>query len=76
MSCRGNCWDNAVAESFCGRLKEELVHWKNYQTRAQAQQDVLDYIVMFYNSERLHSYLDHRTQNKYCEAMLELRKAA
>jgi transposase InsO family protein len=65
-----------VAESFFGSLKGERVDWKNYQTRAQAQQDVLDYIVMFYNSERLHSYLDYKTPNQYEREMLELKKAA
>ena len=59
MSRKGDCWDNAVAESFFASLKKERVHWKHYQTRIEAQQDVLDYIAMFYNSQRLHSYLDY-----------------
>ena len=60
MSRKGDCWDNSVVESFFGSLKQERVHWENYQTRYEAQQDILDYIVMFYNSTRLHSTL------KYC----------
>lgn len=59
MSRKGDCWDNSVVESFFGSLKQERVHWENYQTRYEAQQDILDYIVMFYNSTRLHSTLDY-----------------
>ena len=50
MSRTGDCFDNAVAESFFGSFKQELVHWNHYQTRYAAQQDVLHYISMFYNS--------------------------
>lgn len=45
-----------MAESFFGSLKQERVQWKNYQTRVEAQQDILNYISMFYNSQRLHSF--------------------
>ncbi len=76
MSRKGDCWDNAVAESFFASLKKERVQWRNYQTRAEAQQDILDYIVMFYNSRRLHSYLDYTSPNEYEAAMVELKKAA
>ena len=55
-SRKGDCRDNAVAESLFASLKKERVQWRRYQTRAEAQQDILDYIVMFYNSRRLHSY--------------------
>lgn len=65
MSRKGDCWDNAVAESFFGRLKQERVMWCNYQTRYEAQQDILHYITMFYNSKRLHSYLDYKTPNNF-----------
>lgn len=75
MSRKGNCWDNAVAESFFGSLKQERVQWRNYQTRHAAQQDVLHYIV-FYNSQRLHSYLDYSSPNQYEMDMAELKKAA
>jgi len=44
MSRKGNCWDNAVAESFFGSLKQERVQWKHYQTRSEAHRDVLNYI--------------------------------
>ena len=76
MSRKGDCWDNAVVESFFGSLKQERVHWRHYQTRYEAQQDMLDYISMFYNSYRLHSYLDYRSPNQYELEMTELRKAA
>jgi len=76
MSRKGDCWDNAVAESFFGSLKQERVHWRNYQTRLEAQQDVLNYITMFYNSYRLHSYLGYVSPNQYEAEMAELKKAA
>ncbi len=65
MSRTGNCFDNAVAESFFGSLKQERIHWRHYQTRQAAQQDVLQYISMFYNSHRLHSYLGYKSPNQY-----------
>jgi transposase InsO family protein len=76
MSRKGDCWDNSVAESFFASLKKERVHWRSYQTRYDAQQDVLDYITMFYNSRRLHSYLDYVSPNDYESAVAELRNAA
>ena len=65
MSRKGDCWDNAVVESFFGTLKQERVQWQNYQTRYEAQQDILNYISMFYNSYRLHSYLGYKSPNQY-----------
>jgi len=55
MSRRGNCHDNAVAESFFNLLKRERVRRKTYKTRAEARQDVFDYIEMFYNPKRKHA---------------------
>ena len=52
------CWDNAVAESFFGSLKQEQVHWRNDSTRFSAQQDTLNHIITWHNSNRLRSYLD------------------
>jgi putative transposase len=57
MSRRGNCWDNAVAESFFSSLKKERIRQQIYQTRDQARADIFDYIEMFYNRSRRHSYL-------------------
>jgi len=76
MSRKGDCWDNAVVESFFGSLKQERVHWRHYQTRYEAQQDVLNYISMFYNSYRMHSYLGYRSPDQYENEMNELQKAA
>ena len=76
MSRKGDCWDNAVAESFFGSLKQERVQWQNYQTRSEAQQNILNYITMFYNSHRLHSYLGYQSPNQYEQNMAVLQKAA
>jgi len=57
MSRRGNCWDNAVAESFFGSLKKERIKKRIYRTRDLARADIFDYIEMFYNPNRRHSYL-------------------
>jgi len=76
MSRKGNCWDNAVAESFFGSLKQEQVHWRQYQTRYEAQQDVLDYISMFYNSTRLHSYLGYISPNQFESEATIIKKVA
>ena len=65
MSRKGNCWDNAVAESFFGSLKRERVQWAGYQNRWEAQQDILNYITMFYNSKRSHSYLGYMCPNDF-----------
>lgn len=65
MSRKGDCWDNAVSESFFGRLKQERVMWRNYQTRFEAQQDILNYITMFYNSYRLHSFIGYKSPNQF-----------
>ena len=56
MSGVGNCYDNAVAESFFGLLKRERVHRRRYGTRAEARADVFDYIERFYNRQRSHSF--------------------
>jgi len=55
MSRRGNCHDNAVAESFFQLLKPERIRQKTYTTRDTARVDVLEYIEMFYNSQRKHT---------------------
>ncbi len=57
MSRKGNCWDNAVAESFFGSLKKERIKKQIYKTRELAIADVTDYIDTFYNPTRRHSYL-------------------
>lgn len=57
MSRRGNCWDNAVAESFFSSLKKERIKKRIYKTRDLARADIFEYIEMFYNSTRRHSHL-------------------
>ncbi|MGK0270293.1 MAG: putative transposase, partial [Cocleimonas sp.] len=59
MSRRGNCWDNAVAESFYGSPKNEWVYWEDYKTRDQARKSIFNYIEVFYNRKRRHSYLGY-----------------
>ena len=55
MSKKGDCWDNAVAESFFHTLKIELVHHCNYETRDDARASIFEYIEVFYNRQRSHS---------------------
>ena len=59
MSRKGNCWDNAMMESFFGSLKTEWVYGKDYQTQEQARQDLFKYIEMFYNRQRRHASLGY-----------------
>lgn len=65
MSRRGNCWDNAVAESFYGSLKNEWVNWENYKTRDQAKKSIFNYIEVFYNRKRRHSYLGYKSPDEF-----------
>ncbi len=74
MSKKGDCWGTSVVESFFGTLKQERVHWRHYQTRYDAQQDILQYITMFYNSSRMHSYLGYKSPNQFEKENLEMRK--
>lgn len=76
MSRKGDCWDNAVTESFFGSLKQERVQWRSYQTRYEAQQDVLHYISMWYNPHRLHSYLGYKSPNQYELEVTPMKKVA
>tara|TARA_R110002096_G_scaffold223000_1_gene411946 strand:+ start:2862 stop:3665 length:804 start_codon:yes stop_codon:yes gene_type:complete len=57
MSRRGNCWDNAVAESFFSSLKKERIKRRIYKTRDMAKADIFDYIEMFFNQSRRHSHI-------------------
>ena len=61
MSRRGDCYDNAVMESFWATLKTELVHHEHYATREQAKASIFEYIEVFYNRKRLHSSLGYRS---------------
>jgi len=68
MSRKGNCWDNAVVESFFHTLKVELVHHQRYLTRDEARQDIFEWIEVFYNRQRRHSTLGYRSPAEF-EAM-------
>lgn len=59
MSRRGNCWDNAVVESFFGTLKTELIHAQSFATRDLAKTAIVEWIEVFYNRQRIHSTLDY-----------------
>lgn len=69
MSRKGNCWDNAVAESFFATLKKELVRNLAFETRASARSQVFEYIEVFYNRQRAHSLLGYETPTSFeaCE---------
>ena len=75
MSRKGDCWDNAVAESFFASLKTERAFYRKYQTRDEAKQDIVNYIEMFYNSKRLHSYLGYLSPRDF-ENLQILKKVA
>ena len=61
MSRKGECLDNAAAESFFGSLKNELVYHEDYMTRAEARQSIFEYIEVFYNRQRRHAFLNYMT---------------
>ena len=65
MSRKGECLDNAVAESFFGSLKTELVDHEDYRTRDEAKQSLFEYIEIFYNRQRRHSYLGYISPVEY-----------
>lgn len=69
MSRKGNCWDNAVAESFFATLKKELVRDIPFDSRAHARTDVFEYIEVFYNRLRAHSLLGYESPTSFeaCE---------
>ena len=68
MSRKGNCWDNAVMESFFATLKKELVHHERYQTREEARQSIFEYIEVFYNRSRRHSALGYISPEQFEQA--------
>ena len=74
MSRKGNCWDNAPAESFFKTLKSELWGHKAFSTREIARQAIFEYIEVFYNRQRLHSSIDYLTPIEY--EMISKRKVA
>ena len=65
MSNKGDCWDNAVSESFFATLKTELIETKIWETRELVRAAVFEYIEVWYNRERLHSSLDYNSPTEY-----------
>jgi putative transposase len=65
MSGTGNCFDNAVAESFFHTLKTEHIYFQNYETREQAKQSIFEYVEVFYNNQRRHSFLNYLSPNEF-----------
>lgn len=61
MSRKGDPWDNSVAESFFCTLKKELVHRKKFSTREEARRNIFDFVEVFYNRRRMHSYLGYKS---------------
>lgn len=59
MSSTGNCYDNAITESFFHTIKTELTFWNSYQTREEAKRSIFEYIEIFYNRQRLHSAIGY-----------------
>ena len=77
MSRKGNCWDNAVSESFFGNLKSEMVHHKRFATRQEAKDKLFDYIEVFYNRSRIHSATDYFAPAEYeARYQAQLKQAA
>lgn len=70
MSRKGNCWDNAVAESFFHTLKTELVDCEDYGTRAEAKASIFEYIEVFYNRQRHHSHIGNTAPLAFEAAIL------
>jgi len=65
MSRKGNCWDNAPAESFFHTLKTELTHHERYDTRAEAKSEIFEYKEVFYNRQRRHSAVGYLSPAAY-----------
>ena len=72
MSRKGNCWDNAVAESFFKTLKSDLVYQTYFYTKNQAKREIFEYIEFYYNRVRSHSYLGNISPSKFEEINLVL----
>ena len=70
MSRKGNCYDNAVAESFFGRLKSEWVNHQRYLSRSEATRSLFYYIEIFYNRKRRHSSINYVTPQEYDDFLL------
>jgi len=72
MSRKGNCYDNAPIESFWGSLKNEMVHHQRFETRAQAESTIREYIEIFYNSQRRHSRIGYLAPAVFAQSFIRL----
>jgi putative transposase len=72
MSSTGNCYDNAVTESFFHTLKTEWTNWEKYQTREEAKRSIFEFIEIFYNRKRLHSTLNYLSPVEFEEKNMEI----
>ena len=69
MSRKGNCWDNAVAESFFGIIKSELIHRERFKGPQDTLRAIFEYIEIYYNRKRKHSTLGHKTPAQFEQIM-------
>jgi len=76
MSRRGNCWDNAVAESFFKTIKVEWIYSKNYVNQEQAQLSIFEWIESWYNRRRRHSALGYKTMEEFEKININFKNAA
>lgn len=76
MSRKGNCWDNAVAESFFHSLKTQLIHHVRFQNRTEAEHALFSYIEVYYNRQRKHSTNGYKAPALYEQEWWEMRKVA
>jgi len=74
MSRKGNCWDNAVAESFFATLKTECVYSRRFATRAEAREAIFHFIEVFYNGQRRHSTLGYVSPMEFEKKFIEEKK--
>jgi putative transposase len=65
MSRKGNCYDNACAESFFSILKKDVIYGTRFKTKKEARKAIINYIEGFYNSGRLHSSLGYKSSREY-----------
>jgi len=76
MSRKGNCYNNAPVESFWGTLKNELVHHRQYETRADAAREIMEYIDLFYNRQRRQARLGYLSPAAYTQQFMRQQHAA
>ena len=69
MSGKGNCYDNAVMESFFKTLKSDLVYWEKYLTRDEAKKSIFEYIEVYYNQKRMHSSIGYMSPAEFESSM-------